>query len=257
MRIYWRETAVGKFLLGPLVPWNGAIACVVAYFLYILPWESWGWSKRPWQIAAYIIPLIILWETKLEIYPITLLLVAGYYIFLAVSKNIRFTYISVILIDWAVFRWFSDYLHLTDALWYVSLIGLSLLYIAQIDPQLRLPEYKAARHSLRMVGSGVICGWAILFHQNAAVIPGVFSLITIFAGLALRIRAFLYIGTVTFFITSIYQLVIFSLRYPFLKWVVGLLVGIALIYVAANFETRRTQLNFLLRNTSEEFQEWE
>ncbi|RCJ17777.1 DUF2157 domain-containing protein [Nostoc minutum NIES-26] len=257
MRIYWRETAVGKFLLGPLVPWNGAIACVVAYFLYILPWESWGWSKRPWQIAAYIIPLIILWETKLQIYPITLVLVAGYYIFLAVSKNIRFTYISVVLIDWALFRWFSDYLHLTDALWYVSLIGLSLLYIAQVDPQLKMPEYKAARHGLRMLGSGIICGWAILFHQNAAVIPGIFSLIAIFTGLALRIRAFLYIGTATFFITSVYQLVIFSLRYPFLKWVVGLLVGIALIYVAANFETRRTQLNSLLRNTSDEFQGWE
>ncbi|MFN6570762.1 DUF2157 domain-containing protein [Dendronalium sp. ChiSLP03b] len=256
MRIYWRETAVGKFLLGPLVPWNGAIACVVAYFLYVLPWENWGWSKRPWQIAAYIIPLIILWETKLQVYPVTLILAAGYYIFLAVSENIRFTYISVALIDWALCRWLVD-LGLTDTLWYVSLIGLSLLYIAQVDPQLQLPEYKAARHSLRMLASGVICGWAILFHQNTAVIPGIFSLIAIFAGLALRIRAFLYIGTATFFITSIYQLVIFSLRYPFLKWVVGLLVGITLIYVAANFETRRTQLNSLLRNTSDEFQGWE
>lgn len=27
MRIYWRETAVGRFWAGPLVPWNGAIAC--------------------------------------------------------------------------------------------------------------------------------------------------------------------------------------------------------------------------------------
>ncbi|MDZ8087556.1 MAG: DUF2157 domain-containing protein [Nostoc sp. DedQUE12b] len=257
MRIYWRETAVGRFWAGPLVPWNGAIACVVAYFLYILPWESWGWSKRPWQQAAYITPLIILWETRLQTYPITLVLAAGFYIFLAkVGENIRFTYISVALIDWALYRWF-DSLRLTDALWYVIPIGLSLLYIAQVDTQLKLPEYKTSRHLLRVLGSGLICGWAILFNQNTAWIPGVFSLIAIFAGLALRVRAFLYIGTATFLITTIYQSVIFSLQYSFLKWVVGLLVGILLIYIAANFENRRAQITSLIRSAIDEFQSWE
>ncbi|WP_193197457.1 DUF2157 domain-containing protein [Nostoc sp. MG11] len=257
MRIYWRETAVGQFLTGPLIPWNGAIACVVAYFLYILPWENWGWSKRPWQQAAYIVPLIILWETRLRVYPISILIAAGFYIFLAIlGKNIRFTYISAALINWALYRWFYN-LNLIDALWYVTPIGLSLLYIAQIDPQLKLPEYKVARHSFRLLGSGVICGWAILFHQDTPLIPGIFSLIAIFAGLALRVRAFLYIGTATFLLTSVYQSVILSWRYPFMKWVVGLLVGIALISIAANFETRRAQLTALIRNAIDEFQSWE
>ncbi|BAY16142.1 hypothetical protein NIES21_19650 [Anabaenopsis circularis NIES-21] len=257
MRVYWRETAVGQWIAGPLVPWNGAIACLIAYFLYSLPWENWGWSKRPWQLAAYILPLIILWETRLPIYPITLLIVAGFYLILAkVSENIRVTYISVALIDWALFKWLYQ-LNLTDALWYFTASGLSLLYIAQIDPQLKLPEYKSSRHILRLIGMSFICGWAQFFHQNRVFIPGIFSLIAIFAGLALRIRAFLYVGTATFLITSIYQLVIFSLNYPFLKWVIGLLLGILLIYIAANFETHRTQINSLLRNTSNEFQEWE
>ncbi|MCC5645441.1 DUF2157 domain-containing protein [Nostoc sp. CHAB 5824] len=257
MRVYWRETAVGKFWAGPLVPWNGAIACVVAYFLYILPWENWGWSKRPWQQAAYVIPLIILWETRLQTYPITLIIAAGFYIFLAkLGENIRFTYISVALIDWALYRWFYE-LRLTDILWYVTPIGFSLLYIAQVDTQLKLLEYKAARHILRVLGSGLICGWAILFHQNTAWIPGIFSLIAIFAGLALRVRAFLYIGTATFLITTIYQSVIFSLQYSFLKWVVGLLVGILLIYIAANFETRRAQITSLIRSAIDEFQSWQ
>jgi hypothetical protein len=257
MRIYWRETAIGQLLTGVLVPWNGAIACVVAYFLYILPWESWGWSKKPWQLAAYIIPLIILWETRLQVYPITIAIAAAYYIFLAqIRQNIRFTYITVALIDWALFRWFWD-LHLTDTLWYITPVGLSLLYIAQVDPHLLLPDYKTSRHYLRLLGSSIICGWAILFHIESAIVPGIFSLIAIFAGLALRVRAFLYVGTATFFITSIYQLIIFSLRYPFLKWVIGLLAGIVLISIAANFETRRAQINSLLRSTSDGFQEWE
>ncbi|AFY45208.1 DUF2157 domain-containing protein [Nostoc sp. PCC 7107] len=257
MRVYWRETAVGQWITGPLVPWNGAIACLTAYFLYSLPWENWGWSKRPWQLAAYILPLIILWETRLPVYPMTLLIVAGFYLILAkVSNNIRVTYISVALIDWALFKWLHQ-LNLTDALWYFTASGLSLLYIAQIDPQLKLPEYKSSRHIVRLVGMSLICGWALFFHQNRVFIPGIFSLIAIFAGLALRIRAFLYVGTATFLITSIYQLVILSLNYPFLKWVIGLLLGILLIYIAANFETHRTQINSLLRNRSHELDQWE
>ncbi|MBD2356485.1 DUF2157 domain-containing protein [Tolypothrix sp. FACHB-123] len=257
LRIYWRGTIVEHLLSHVLVPWNGAIACVFAYFLYILPWEDWGWSRRPWRNAAYIIPLIILAETSLKVYPITLAIAACYYIFLAkIENNIRFTYISAALIDWALCRWFAD-LRLNDSLWYVTVIGLSLLYIAQIDPWLRLPEGKGTRHSLRMVGSGLICGWAVFFNQDTAVIPGIFSLIAIFAGLGLRIRAFLYVGTAVFLFTSIYQLVIFSLRYPFLKWVVGLFVGIVLISIAANFETRRAQISSLLRNTNDEFHHWQ
>jgi hypothetical protein len=255
--IYLQDLPIGRLFTTQLLPWNGAIACVLAYFLYILPWENWGWSKRPWQQAAYILPAIVLWQTRLEIYPITLVLAAGFYIFLAkVGENIRFTYISVALIDWALYRWFND-LHLSDTLWYVTPIGLSLLYIAQVDSQLRLPESKAARHSLRLVGSGLICAWVIILDQNTPWIPGIFSLIAIFAGLALRVRAFLYIGTATFLITSIYQSIIFSWQYSFLKWVVGLLVGILLIYIAANFETRRAQITSLIRSTIDEFQSWE
>ncbi|MDB9333108.1 DUF2157 domain-containing protein, partial [Nodularia spumigena CS-591/04] len=143
------------------------------------------------------------------------------------------------------------------ALWYVTPMGLSLLYIAQVDPLLRLPNYKTARHTLRLLGCGFICGWAILFHQQTALIPGVFSLIAIFAGLGLKTRAFLYLGTATFLITSVYHLVIFSFSYPFLKWIVGLLVGIILISIAANVETRRNQINTLLRNISDELKQWQ
>ncbi|AFZ56687.1 DUF2157 domain-containing protein [Anabaena cylindrica FACHB-243] len=257
VNIYLQQLPVLSFIGKLLLPWRGALACIVAYFLYIIPWENWGWSKTPWQRAAYILPLFIIWQTQQQIYPITLVLCAGFYIFLAiVTSQLRFTYLSVALIDWALFREFN-HLGLTDSLWYVTPIGLSFLYIAQIDQQLRLPESKSIRHSLRMLSSILICGWPVFFHQNLPLIPGIFSLIAIFAGLALRVRAFLYVGTAAFLITSIYQLVIFSLSYSFLKWIVGLLVGILLIYIAANFETRRTQINILIRNTINEFENWE
>ncbi|MFN5066542.1 MAG: DUF2157 domain-containing protein [Aphanizomenon sp.] len=255
--IYLQSLPIGRTISEQLLPWNGAISCLFAYFLYILPWGRLGWSKIPWQCTAYVLPLIILGTTGLKTYPITLIIVAAYYIFLAkAATQIRFTYISLILIDWALFTWFND-LNLRDSLSYVIPIGLSLLYIAEMDEQLKLSTIKPLRQSLRMLGSGLICGWTILFYQNLPFIPGVFSMITIFAGLGLKVRAFLYVGTGTFLITSIYQLVIFSLSYSFLKWIVGLLVGILLIYIAANFETRRTQITAILRNISDEFANWD
>jgi hypothetical protein len=255
--IFLQNLPVGHIFTQQLLPWNAGISCVAAILLYILPWERWGWSKKPWRNVAYILPVIILWITWVHVHILALLITAGFYAFLAkANRNFRFTYISAVLIDWALFRWFGD-LRLTDGLWYVAPIGLSLLYVAQFDPEIKQPELKSSRHFLRLLGSGLICGFALVFHQDTAVIPGLLSLAIIFAGLAFRIRAFLYIGTGTFLITGIYQLVIFSLRYPFLKWIIGLLVGIVLISIAANFETRREQLSSLLRNTGGDFHEWE
>jgi len=248
------DTAIGHYL-GTLQSWSGAFACVIAYFLYILPWETWGWYKAPWQRIAYILPLLFL-VTQVEVYPISLAIAAAYYIFLAkASHQFRFTYISVMLIHWALWR--SGKLYLFDSLWYVTLIGLSLLYVAQFEPYLKLPQQKVERHYLRAIASGLICGWAIVFHQDSAIIPGIFGLVAIFAGLALRVRAFLYMGTATFLVTGFYQLVVLILHYPFLKWVFGLLVGIILISIAANFEKNRDQIGSVLRQTSDQFQEWE
>ncbi|NJR15548.1 MAG: DUF2157 domain-containing protein [Calothrix sp. CSU_2_0] len=255
--ILFRDLPIGQLFTQQLLPWNGAIACIVAYFLYILPWERWGWSKTPWQNTAYVLPLVIVVITCLQIYAITLLITATFYVAIAkLNRNFNLTYISLILIDWALFKWFYNF-HLTNELWYVSTIGLSLLYIAQFEPKLNLPQQKQNRHYLRLLGSGIICGSAVIFHQDTALIPSIISIIAIFAGLSLRIRAFLYVGTATFLITAIYQLVILSLRYSFVKWVISLFVGILFISIAANFETRREQLNYLLSNTSNEFNEWE
>ncbi len=255
--VYWRATPVGQVFAHVLAPWNPAIACAIAYFFYTLPWESWGWSKRPWQRTAYILPLIILWQSRSLVSPISLLIAVAFYLFLAkVSNRFRVTYISVVLIDWAIFRWFEE-LGFTATLWYVCAIGLSLLYISQFDPQLKLPEMKAFRHYWRLLSSGLICGYAILFHQDTALIPATFSLIAIFAGLSLRVRAFLYVGTISFVLTTFYQLVVTSLHYPFFKWIVGLVTGIALISLAASFETRRSQLVSLLRSIGEQMQQWE
>jgi hypothetical protein len=257
IRIFWLHTAIGQLWGGPLVPCKAPISCVWAYFLYILPWEKWGWPKRPWQHAAYILPLVMIWETRVEIYPISLLITATFYVFISkLSNQIRFTYISVVLINWALFRWFVD-LQLFDYLWYITPVGLSLLYVAQVDPNLTLSSRKQTRHLLRCLGAGVICGAAFLLHQETGLLPGVLSVLFIFAGLAFRVRAFLYVGTATFLLTAFYQLVIFVFRYSFFKWVIGLMVGISFISIAANFETRRDRFIALVRHWLAELEQWQ
>ena len=257
IRNYWLNTLLGHLFTGPLLPWLAAIACVGGYFLYILPWQSWGWHLRPWQRTAMILPLLTIWQTTSVVHQVSLLIAAGFYIFIAqLKQQIRFTYISMALVDWAMWRWFSD-LNLTDALWYITPIGLSLLYVAQFDPTLKLPQQKQIRHNLRLLATGIICVVALVIHQDTGIQPGILSLIAIFAGLTLRVRAFLYIGTATFLLNGFYQLVVLILHHPFYKWIIGLLVGISLIWIAANFEARRTQLSSLVRNWLTQLSTWD
>jgi len=255
--IYSQNIPLVSSITQYLLPWRGAIASVVAYVLYLVPWTSLGWSTTPWRRVAYILPLFFIWQTWSQIYSINLIIIAIYYSLLAkLTAKLRLTYISVILCDWVLFHWFYDF-HLTHKLWYTTLIGLSLLFVAQIDEQFQQNNSRGTRHFLRIIGTGLICGSAIFYDHSLPLIPGIFSLIAIFAGLGLRVRAYLYVGTTTFFLTSINQLVIFSQEYSLLKWAIGLLVGILLIYIAANFETRRTQIITLARSIGEQLRTWE
>ncbi|MFB2939072.1 hypothetical protein ACE1B6_27785 [Aerosakkonemataceae cyanobacterium BLCC-F154] len=257
IRFYWQGTPVEVLFSDPLKPFRVAIACLVAYFFYILPWSNWGWPKRPWLIAAIVWPLVIIWETSTVVHPVSLLIAAGFYTIIAwLDRQIRFSYISVALINWTLWRWFLD-LQLTNALWYVIPVGLTLLYIAQVDPDLNRPEQRENRHYLRCLGIGTICLVSLWTEEWTGIGSGILSIVVIFAGLALRVRAFLYIGTITFLINAFNQLVILNFRYSFFKWLIGLVVGIVFIWIAANFETRREQLTTLLRNWITELQNWE
>ena len=136
-------------------------------------------------------------------------------------------------------------------------MGISLICLSWIEPACRRREGKPLRHYLRLLGTGIIGGAALWLDHQTGIIPGIFSLIAILVGLALRIRAFLYIGTFTFVVDVFYQLVILIFDYPLLKWIVGLLVGLSLLSIAGSFETRRAQLNVLLQNWLAQLQEWE
>ena len=248
-----------------LLSWLGAIAAIISYFIYLLPWENWGWTQKPWRRISLIIPIITIVITNLRLdftlpwfWYVSILITAGFYIVISkVNQQIQLTYISVGLINYALVIWLNNLGASIQTLLYITPIGLSLLYVAKVDPYLKLPKNKNIRHNLQILGSGIICFVALLENQWTGLLSGIISIVVIFAGLGLRTRAFLYVGTITLIINVFNQLIVLNSLYSFFKWVISLIVGIAFIWIAASFETRREQINNLLQNWIEELEKWE
>lgn len=248
-----------------LLSWLGAIAAIISYFIYLLPWENWGWTQKPWRRISLIIPIITIVITNLRLdytppwfWYLSILITAGFYIVISkVNKQIRLTYISAGLINYGLVIWLNNLGASIQTLLYITPIGLSLLYVAKVDPYLKLPKNKNIRHNLQILGSGIICFVALLENQWTGLLSGIISIVVIFAGLGLRTRAFLYVGTITLIINVFNQLIVLNSLYSFFKWVISLIVGIAFIWIAASFETRREQINNLLQNWIEELEKWE
>lgn len=243
--------------LETLDPHFGLITAIIALIIYHLPWQQWAWNVKPWRKIAYSLSVITAILTVSEISNLSLFSIAIFYTYLALhQKTIRWSYLTVVFLNWMLFR-FLDRQNLTDILYDAFAIGLSILYFAQVEPKLQKSHNRKIRHYLRIVGSSIINVTAFIFHQETGLTPGIISLLTIVIGLGLRIKAFLFVGTITFILTVFYQLVVLSFQYTLLKWIVGLVVGIVLITVAANFERRREQMLSLVRNSLEQLSRWE
>ena len=233
-----------------LVSWAAAIACLFAYTLYTLRWQTWGWSKQPWQQSAAILPASIVLFTAWGIAIQSLLIVAAFYAWLAKAENrIRISYLSIFLTDWAFVRLLTNS-NVSEFLW----------YIAQVDPSLRSPSEKEKRHILRTLATGLFCLTAIYQSDNnlwQGLLTIVLSFGLILVGLTLRVRAFLYVGTASFIIKVLRQLWLFINNYSLLLWALGIVVGLVLIWIAASFEARRSQGIALMQYWINELETWE
>ncbi|ELR96816.1 hypothetical protein [Gloeocapsa sp. PCC 73106] len=245
---------VGDYLPEVLNPVKVILACIIAGLIYQIPWQSWGWQSQPWHRSASIIPAFTALISNPGYW--NLLAVALFYLQLGRTQQIRWTYLSLGFANWAIARWLIAHNYL-DLIWYVSLVGLSINYVATVDPWLQLPSHKRERHYLRLIGTGIIALVALLLHQETGITPAILGLLSVFLGLALKIRAFLYVGTLSFTLTIFYQLVVLSVVYSFLKWILGLIIGVALISIAANFERRRDQIVIVWQQWLTQLEQWE
>jgi len=249
-----------------LLDWAGAIAAILAVLFYICPWQQWGWDAVPWQQTSSLVPSIVIlltgWAANLQ----SLLMAAAFYTWLAsAARQIRFSYIGLFLANWALIRLLLRF-NITQPLWYAAIAGGSMLYLAQVDPELHTQERYEQRHWVRSLATALICLTG--FYQAEIGIIGLspfvagFVAITIefsfiLLGIIQRVRAFLYVGTLTFIMQILWQLWRFIRDYSLLLWLVGIVVGLILIWVAATFEARRTQANALLQHWVSELEDWQ
>jgi len=157
---------------------------------------------------------------------------------------------------WAVWVWLEQQ-SIQDTLAFVLPFGMALLYIAQVDPFLSNANAKGSRHWLRLIAAGIILLTALFTDRWTGLPVGVMALGAVAAGLFFRTRAFLYMGTVVFILNALNQLILLNAEYPFIKWVVGILVGVALIWIAADFERRRDQWLVLTQNWMQDLDGWQ
>ncbi|MGG6238608.1 hypothetical protein ACQ4N7_08190 [Nodosilinea sp. AN01ver1] len=256
---------VGWFALGrSLFPalnfldsWWGVVACAVAMPVYWVPWPTWGWPRRPWRVMAVGVPLAIAILTGGFGHIPTLWVLTGFYGWLAWhSGKIRISYLSVFCAASAIWVWLENR-SIDDSVAWVLPLGLALLYIAQVDPALALAERKEQRHWLRAIALALILFTALITERWAGLPVGAMALGAIAAGLLLRMRAPLYVGTVIFALNALNQLVLLNAAFPFIKWVVGIVVGIALIWAAADVERRRDQWLQLTQNWGQDLDGWQ
>ncbi|MEO1403845.1 MAG: hypothetical protein AAFV72_21710, partial [Cyanobacteria bacterium J06635_1] len=244
-------------LLQAMLPWVSALATGLAFIMCGLPWQQWGWPTRPWKVMSGFLPIAGIAVSYAAIAPVSLFIAAVFYGFLAWKyRQLRWRYLSILLIDWAVFTWLVQLNWVTpSALAYLG--GLSILSTTWVDPGLKQVSAYRLRHYIRVLGTGIIGLVPLLTHQTTGLLPAGISLLVILAGLILRIRAFLYVGTTVFLLNAVYQLLILSFTYSLLKWIVGLIAGLAFIVIAANFETRRAQLSTLVSYWVDTLKDWE
>jgi hypothetical protein len=237
--------------------WWGAVACVVAIPVYWIPWSRQGWPQRPWRVMAVAVPLVITGLTQGFDHIPSLWILAGFYGWLAWhSRRIQVSYLSVGCGVWAIWVWLEEQ-GIQDSLAFVLPLGLALLYLAQVDPHLSQPAVKGTRHWLRLLAVSMILLTALGSQRWTGWPVGLMGLGAIAAGLGLRTRAFLYGGTGVFILNALNQLIVLNATYPFIKWVVGILVGIGLIWIAADFERRRDQWLSLTQTWTQDLNGWQ
>jgi len=233
-------------------PWRIIFTCAIALLIYQIPWQNFGWRSTPWQRTAIAIPALMALVVAEDISYLSLFVTALFYLRIAYAQqNIRWSYISLGLLNWLSFRAIAQYSF--ESIWISFIVCCSILYIAQFEPNLQ--SQRQPRHYLRLLGSSVFCLTALF--QQPGYLPGIIAFGFVFLGLGWRIRAFLFVGTVTLILTALHQLLILVFTYSFLKWVVGLLAGIGSIAIAAGFESQRDRFDRRIRIYQSKLENWQ
>ena len=188
------------------------------------------------------------------------LLTASYYAWLSYRMQaIRLSYGALVLANIGVLQ-VLDLLGVLNVFWGTLVIGGSGLYVIGLEPALSGEAQRQNRHWLRCLMIAAICLVAVVELESATGSTwlglGVGLLVAI-AGLALRVRAYLYVGTLCLVVSVLRQAGLAIASSSIALWSVGILLGLALIWGAATFEARREKTLRTLHSWSAMLAGWE
>lgn len=262
----WQGAGVllgGVFLGLPqlsIARWAGSLLCGLGLVYHGLPWRGWGWPSDPWHNTALVLPLTAFLVTGGGNNTLNLLLGATYYALLSVWRSqVRLGYVSLFLSNWILWDYIQqqDWSSLTFSA--LPLVG-SLLYVAQVDPGLQETNGRRGRHWLRLVSLGT---WLLVVlvethgQRWTGFWPVGLGLALGLLGLALRVRAYLFVGTLAFGLGILRQGWLLVTTDALLLWATGILLGLLLIWTAANLEGRREEVGSRLSAWLGQLQSWE
>ncbi|MEN9244519.1 MAG: hypothetical protein Q6K81_06455, partial [Gloeomargarita sp. DG02_5_bins_242] len=232
----------------------GTLAGLLGVLLMSAPWQRWGWAEvRPWQEVGLWVPgvNILLMAGVAGGARVTwpnLLVTAAFYAWSA-RTNLRRSYVSLLLLDWGLVKFLREQGWPTFLL-YGFIVGVSLLYWAQVDPDWRQADTRQRRHGLRCLATGLLGLTAIWESQGswpAGLLTMGLGLGLAGLGLGLRVRAYLLVGTLIFAVQTLVQVWLFVTTSSIWLWALGLALGVVMLWVAATFETRRAQVMMLVQ----------
>ena len=241
--------------------WGALLACGLSFIVHTQPWQRLGWPQQPWRRMALGWPILSIVLSTATIKTQSLLLVGAFYAIMAQRlRAVRLSYLSLGLLNWSLVRYLLDNGWLTP-LWSGTLMGLSTLYVLEVDPHWQQVSARQQRHRLRCLAT-LLIGLTAIFQAEIAspIFIGVSLLISfglMGLGLFKQVRAYLYIGTLTFMLQILRAVMMFVNTDGRMLWAVGIVLGIALIWVAATFEARRAQIRGLLGQWSEMLASWD
>jgi hypothetical protein len=101
----------------------------------------------------------------------------------------------------------------------------------------------------------------ILYETRSGFLAGLLAIAAgigmILAGLGLRIRAALFVGTGLLGLAVLRQLGLFVATYPFSLWGILIVLGILFLWIGARFEARRQQVSTWMQDWRVDFSRWD
>ncbi len=270
----------GLAVVGLLVAWfnthhyiaipHGLIRAALVAAAPVALWLATRWTNHPrfnvlvrgLRLSGLTIPFIVASWSVLELHPQaieTLTIFASAMVLFVYGRThqLKWPVVSAAVMMNVGFGSLWAALSLTDPLFYLVPVGLTIIGLVEL---LRTEIPAKSHDPLRYIGA-----LAILVSPCVEILGGswlhllslmVLSVLVVLLAIGLRLRALIHTGAAFLFMDLVAMVIRSTIDHPGMLWGTGLIIGAAVIAIAAICENHREQLLSRIRVLSAELQTW-